>query len=101
MPSVAGGSHCVTPQIAVPGTRGVNFAESGARVADGPTPPATHPLSLTQQVAEFQNYVTTGAVSFNPSSTLFMLLGGLNFPMRCRRGMSTEEVEYWSGVAQD
>ena len=29
-------------------------------------------------MAEFQNYVTSGAVSFNPSSTLFMLLGGLN-----------------------
>ena len=41
------GITLVTPQTAVPGTRGVNFAESGARVANGPTPPATHPLSLT------------------------------------------------------
>ncbi|MBV8915842.1 MAG: PEP-CTERM sorting domain-containing protein [Acetobacteraceae bacterium] len=61
-----------------PGTEGVNFAESGARVANGPTPPATQPRSLTQQVAEFQNYVTTGNLTFNPSTSLFMLLGGLN-----------------------
>lgn len=61
-----------------PGTSGVNFAESGARIDVGPTPPATQPRSLTQQVAEFQNYVTTGAVTFNPSSTLFFLAGGLN-----------------------
>ncbi len=72
------GITLTTPQTAHPGTEGVNFAESGARVAIGPTPPATHPLSLTQQVGEFQNYVSTGAISFNPSSTLFMLLGGLN-----------------------
>ncbi len=72
------GINLVTPKTAVPGTSGVNFAESGARVANAPTPPAVHPLSLTQQVAEFQNYVTNGEVSFNPSSTLFMLLGGLN-----------------------
>ena len=42
---------------ATPGTRGVNFAESGARVAQGPTPPASQPRSLTQQVAEFQTYL--------------------------------------------
>lgn len=30
-----------------PGTDGVNFAESGARVFVGPTPPATQPRSLT------------------------------------------------------
>lgn len=61
-----------------PGVNGVNFAESGARVANGPTPPATQPRSLTQQVAEFQNYVATGALTFNPQSSLFFLLGGLN-----------------------
>ena len=72
------GITLVTPQTAVPGTRGVNFAESGARVANGPNPPATHPLSLTQQVGEFAAYVNSGSVSFNPNSTLFMLLGGLN-----------------------
>src|SRR4051812_40961852 len=66
------GITLVTPHNAHPGTSGVNFAESGARVAIGPTPPAVHPLSLTQQVGEFQNYVTTAAVTFNPSSTLFM-----------------------------
>ena len=72
------GITLVTPQNAQLGTNGINFAESGARVATGPTPPATQPLSLTQQVAQFQVDVTSGAVSFNPSSTLFMLLGGLN-----------------------
>ena len=72
------GINLVTPQTAIPGNNGVNFAESGARVAVGPTPPATHPLSFTQQVGEFQDYVNRGAVNFNPNSTLFMLLGGLN-----------------------
>jgi phospholipase/lecithinase/hemolysin len=61
-----------------PGTEGVNFAESGARIDVGPTPPRTQPRSLTQQVAEFQNYVTSNLVTFNPSSTLFFLAGGLN-----------------------
>src|SRR5205085_10980684 len=60
------------------GSSGVNFAESGARVAQGPTAPATQPHSLTQQVAEFQAYVQAGTVTFNPASTLFFLLGGLN-----------------------
>jgi cholinesterase len=43
----------------------------------GPTPPATQPRSLTQQVAEFQNYVDNGDVTFDPSTSLFFLLGGL------------------------
>jgi len=29
-------------------------------------------------VGEFQNYVTSGALTFNPNTSLFMLLGGLN-----------------------
>jgi len=61
-----------------PGTEGVNFAESGARIFVGPNPPATQPRSLTQQVAEFQNYVASNSVTFNPSTTLFFLAGGLN-----------------------
>lgn len=61
-----------------PGTDGVNFAESGARVFVGPTPPNTQPRSLTQQVGEFENYVDNDKVTFNPSSTLFFLSGGLN-----------------------
>jgi cholinesterase len=44
----------------------------------GPTPPATQPRSLTQQVAEFQTDVDTDKVTFDPDSTLFFLLGGLN-----------------------
>jgi phospholipase/lecithinase/hemolysin len=60
-----------------PGTDGVNFAESGARVDPVP-PPTKQPRSLTQQVAEFQNYVENDEVSFNPDSTLFFLAGGLN-----------------------
>jgi phospholipase/lecithinase/hemolysin len=59
-------------------TDGINFAESGARVFVGPTPPATQPRSLTQQVAEFQTDVDTDKVTFDPDSTLFFLLGGLN-----------------------
>jgi phospholipase/lecithinase/hemolysin len=67
-----------TSKNADPGTEGVNFAESGARIFVGPTPPATQPRSLTQQVAEFQNSVTSNLVTFNPSTTLFFLSGGLN-----------------------
>jgi hypothetical protein len=52
--------------------------KGGARVFVGPTPPATQPRSLTQQVAEFQNYVDNGDVTFDPSTSLFFLLGGLN-----------------------
>jgi phospholipase/lecithinase/hemolysin len=72
------GITLTTSKNADPGTDGVNFAESGARVFVGPTPPATQPRSLTQQVAEFQNYVDTGKVTFDPSTSLFFLLGGLN-----------------------
>ncbi len=61
-----------------PGMDGVNFAEAGARVFVGPKPPATQPRSLTQQVAEFQNYVASHKVTFNPRTSLFFLLGGLN-----------------------
>jgi hypothetical protein len=35
-------------------------------------------LSLTQQVAQFEAYVNSGDVVFNPSTSLFFLLGGLN-----------------------
>ena len=72
------GITLTTSKNSDPGTDGVNFAESGARVFVGPTAPATQPRSLTQQVAEFQNYVTSGDVTFNPKTTLFFLLGGLN-----------------------
>jgi len=61
-----------------PGTDGVNFAESGARVFVGPNPPSTQPRSLTQQVGEFESYVDNDEVTFNPASTLFFLAGGLN-----------------------
>ncbi len=61
-----------------PGTEGVNFAESGARVFVGPKPPAAQPRSLTQQVAEFQNDVASNKVKFDPRTSLFFLLGGLN-----------------------
>lgn len=72
------GIPLTTPQNTNPGTSGINFAQSGARVDVGPTPPATQPQSLTQQVASFQALVTSGAASFNPGSTLFFLAGGLN-----------------------
>jgi len=60
-----------------PGTNGVNFAQSGARVDVTPANGA-QPLSLTQQVAAFQSYVSSSAVTFNPATSLFFLLGGLN-----------------------
>jgi phospholipase/lecithinase/hemolysin len=72
------GITLTTSKNADPGKDGVNFAESGARVFVGPTPPATQPRSLTQQVAEFQNYVDNDKVTFDPSTSLFFLLGGLN-----------------------
>jgi hypothetical protein len=72
------GITLTTSKNADPGTDGVNFAESGARVFVGPKAPATQPRSLTQQVAEFQNYVENDKVTFDPSTSLFFLLGGLN-----------------------
>src|SRR5579864_3414069 len=71
------GITLTTSKNADPGTDGVNFAESGARVDPVP-PPTRQPRSLTQQVAEFQNYVSKGDVTFDPASTLFFLAGGLN-----------------------
>ena len=72
------GLNLVTSLNSAPGTSSINFAESGARVAQGPNPPATQPHSLTQQVAEFQTYLQSGALSFNPATSLFFLSGGLN-----------------------
>ena len=72
------GITLTTSQNPDPGTSGVNFAEAGAKVGIGPTPPAINPRSLTQQVAEFQNDVASGTLTFNPATSLFMLLGGLN-----------------------
>ena len=72
------GIDLVTSKATTPGTSGVNFAESGARVDVGPTAPNTQPRSLTQQVAEFQAYVQSGKLTFDPNSSLFFLLGGLN-----------------------
>jgi phospholipase/lecithinase/hemolysin len=71
------GITLTTSKNADPGTDGVNFAESGARVDPVP-PPTKQPRSLTQQVAEFQNYVANGDVTFDSDSTLFFLAGGLN-----------------------
>ncbi len=69
------GNPVVLPDAAAPGTRSINFAESGARVgvetADGPT-------SLTNQVDDYVGLVESGAASFDPESTLFFLSGGLN-----------------------
>jgi cholinesterase len=72
------GITLTTSKNADPGTDGVNFAESGARVFVGPNPPSTQPRSLTQQVGEFETYVDKKEVTFNPYSTLFFLAGGLN-----------------------
>ncbi len=79
------GIPLTTSKNPTPGTQGVNFAESGARVDVGPTPPAVNPRSLTQQVGLFQSYVTSGRVTFNPESTLFFLSGGLNDHTRATR----------------
>ena len=72
------GITLTTSKNADPGTDGVNFAESGARIFVGPKPPAAQPRSLSQQVEEFKNYVDSGDVTFDPDSTLFFLAGGLN-----------------------
>lgn len=72
------GVDLVTSKNPAPGTNGVNFAESGARIAQGPNAPATQPRSLTQQVDVFGNYVRSGALTFDSTSTMFFLLGGLN-----------------------
>lgn len=70
------GSPLTTSRDANPGTRSINFAESGARV--GLTGATGRPRSLLDQVALFQGYVTSGAATFNPASSLFFLSGGLN-----------------------
>lgn len=59
-----------------PGTRSINFAESGARV--GLTGATGRPRSLLDQVALFQGYVSSGTATFNPATSLFFLSGGLN-----------------------
>ena len=61
-----------------PGTDGVNFAQTAARITVGPTPPNANPLSVNQQVGQFASYATSGALTFNPSSSLFFLEEGLN-----------------------
>jgi len=68
----------VTSKSTNPGTSSINFAESGARIAQGPSGSAIQPRSLTQQVGEFQSYLQAGKLSFDPNSSLFFLLGGLN-----------------------
>jgi hypothetical protein len=70
------GSPLTTSRDPAPGTQSINFAESGARVAL--TGATGRPRSLLDQVALFQNYVTTGAATFNPATSLFFLSGGLN-----------------------
>ena len=70
------GSPLTTSRDPAPGTQSINFAESGARV--GLTGPTGRPRSLLDQVALFENYVTTGAATFNPATSLFFLSGGLN-----------------------
>jgi len=67
------GITLTTRQNTNPGTNGVNFAESGARINNG-----SSPRNLTQQVAEFQALVQNNKVQFNPNTTLFFLAGGLN-----------------------
>ena len=61
----------------------INFAVSGAQIGTGNTmASASYPLlydtGLLGQVADFSNRVTTGAISFNPATTLFYVEGGLN-----------------------
>ena len=69
------GITLTTSQNADPGTDGVNFAQTAARITVGPTPPNTHPLSVNQQVGQFQNYVNNGSVTFAPVLDP-ILLGG-------------------------
>jgi len=69
------GSTVALPSDSDLANKSINFAESGARVGvEGPGSPA----SLTSQVQNFANLVSTGATNFDPSNTLFFLSGGLN-----------------------
>lgn len=69
------GSELTLPDDPSPGTKSINFAESGARVdvetSDGPT-------SLTNQVKNLVQLVSDGLATFDPEDTLFFLSGGLN-----------------------
>jgi len=62
--------------------KGLNFAVSGARTGygDGRRYPTGELLSLgmKNQVDEFAALVKSGAVRFDPATTLFFLAGGLN-----------------------
>lgn len=72
------GIPLTTSQTINPGSSGVNFAQTAAKITVGPTPPKPNPLSINQQVGQFASYVANNAVSFNPASTLFFLEEGLN-----------------------
>ena len=69
------GNPVVLPDDPNPGSRSINFAESGARVDVGGE---NRPTSLTDQVADYVGKVESGAATFDPASTLFFLSGGLN-----------------------
>jgi phospholipase/lecithinase/hemolysin len=61
---------------------GLNFAVSGARTGDGEGKHYAHNELLSRgmrnQVDDFAAMVKAGAVKFDPKTTMFFLLGGLN-----------------------
>ena len=69
------GNPVVLPGTASPGSSSINFAESGAKVVQQGR---NSPTSLSNQVIAYTDLVNSGAASFDASSTLFFLAGGLN-----------------------
>lgn len=65
-----------------PIVEGLNFAVSGARSGSGDGQRFPHGellgRGMRNQVDDFAAMVTAGAVTFDPQSTMFFLLGGLN-----------------------
>lgn len=61
------------------GTASIDFAVSGALTGTGNTTAAlSGTTGMLNQVADFQGRLASGAIVFNPSSTLFVLSGGIN-----------------------
>ncbi|WP_299817148.1 SGNH/GDSL hydrolase family protein [uncultured Jannaschia sp.] len=69
------GNPVVLPGASSPGTQSINFAESGAKVVQQNR---NSPTSVSNQVIAYTDLVNSGAASFDTSSTLFFLAGGLN-----------------------
>lgn len=71
-------THAKDPE---PGSRGLNYAVSGARTGEGEGNYVKEALlgyGMQNQVSDFAAGVQSGKITFDPERTLFFLAGGLN-----------------------